>query len=290
MTERTQTGGLWRESLMLLPLALLVAAFLIVPLCTLVYSSVQSSHGLIVGKNGSGFSLENFSRFFASASGRNALSNSLLISFGVATLSTLLCLAPAWLLVRHEFRGKNWLRAACTLPMSFSGIIIGFLTVIMLGRIGVIPRLFEALTGKDWLVGLSYQVTGVIIAYLYFEIPRATLTLESAIRKLDPKLEIAAASLGASAWQRLRLVTFPLILPALLSAFAVTFSVSLGSFGVVLVLSKNFTLTPLQIFEEVYALSNYEAAAAMSVVLILLGLSVNFAVRKLSAYLFAQRA
>lgn len=290
MTERTQTGGLWREGLMLLPLALLVAAFLLVPLATLIYSSVQSSHGLIVGNNGTGFSLENFTRFFASASGRNALANSLLVSFGVATLSTLLCLAPAWLLVRHDFRGKNWLRAACTLPMSFSGIIIGFLTVIMLGRIGVVPRLFEALTGKDWLVGLSYQVTGVIIAYLYFEIPRATLTLESAIRKLDPKLEIAAASLGASAWQRLRFVTFPLILPALLSAFAVTFSVSLGSFGVVLVLSKNFTLTPLQIFEEVYALSNYEAAAAMSVVLILLGLSVNFAVRKLSAYLFAQRA
>lgn len=290
MSERTHGESQWRESMMLLPLALLVVAFLIVPLCTLFYSSVQSSHGLLVGNQGSGFTFDNYARYFASASGRNALTNSLLISLGVATLSTLLCLAPAWLLVRHEFPGKNWLRAACTLPMSFSGIIIGFLTVIMLGRIGVIPRLFEAVTGKDWLFGLSYQVTGVIIAYLYFEIPRATLTLESAIRKLDPKLEIAAASLGASAWQRLRLVTFPLILPALLSTFAVTFSVSLGSFGVVLVLSKRFTLTPLQIFEEVFALSNYEAAAAMSVVLIVVGLSINFTVRKLSARLFAQRA
>ena len=69
-----------------------------------------------------------------------------------------------------------------------------------------------------------------------------------------------------------------------------TFSVSLGSFGVVLVLSKRFSLTPLQIFEEVFAFSNYESAAAMSVVLIAVGLTVHFAVRKLSAFLFAQRA
>ena len=159
----------------------------------------------------------------------------------MAAASTLLCLAPAWLLGRHDFRGKKWLRAVFTLPMAFSGIIIGFLTVIMLGRIGVLPRLLDALTGADWLYGASYGFGGILVAYLYFEIPRATLTLESAVQKLDPRWESAAATLGASPWQRFRLVTLPLVLPALLSTFAVTFSVSLGSFGVVLILSRRFS-------------------------------------------------
>ena len=288
MKSGTLEDNRLREWLLLLPLATIVTAFLLVPLGALLYSSVQG-RGLLDDGRTAGATLENYARFLGSHSSRQALGNSLLVSFGVAAISTLICLAPAWLLVRHDFRGKNVLRAICTLPMSFSGIIIGFLTVIMLGRIGVIPQLFETLTGRDWLSGLSYSVAGIIIAYLYFEIPRATLTLESAIRKIDPRLELAAASLGAGAWQRLRLVILPLILPALLSTFAVTFSVSLGSFGVVLVLSKRFSLTPLQIFEQVFAFSNYEVAAAMSVVLIAVGLTVHFAVRKLSAYLFAQR-
>lgn len=289
MKRRALENNRLREGLLLLPLAAIVAALLLVPLGALLYSSVQGSNGLLADGRAAGATLENYVRFFGSHSSRQALGNSLLVSFGVAAISTLVCLAPAWLLVRHDFRGKNVLRAICTLPMSFSGIIIGFLTVIMLGRIGMIPRAFETLTGRDWLSGLSYSIGGIIIAYLYFEIPRATLTLESAIRKIDPRLELAAASLGAGAWQRLRLVILPLILPALLSTFAVTFSVSLGSFGVVLVLSKRFSLTPLQIFEQVFAFSNYEVAAAMSVVLIAVGLTVHFAVRKLSAYLFAQR-
>lgn len=275
---------------MLLPLLFVVSAFLLVPLGALLWSSFQSSQGLVVGQKGGGWTWDNYARFFASESARRALLNSLWISFGVAAASTLLCLAPAWLLGRREFRGKRWLRAAFTLPMAFSGIIIGFLTVIMLGRLGVIPRALEALTGVDWLYGAAYGFGGILTAYLYFEIPRATLTLEAAVRKLDPRWELAAATLGASPWQSFRLVTLPLVLPALLSTFAVTFSVSLGSFGVVLILSKRFSLTPTQIFEEVYALSNYEAAAAMSVVLILIGLATNLFLRLAANRLIAHRA
>ncbi len=279
-----------REGLLLLPLLFVVVALLLVPLLTLLHSSFQGSQGLVVGQKGGGWTLANYTQFFLSAASRRALGNSLWISLGVSAFSTLLCLAPAWLLVRYEFRGKRWLRAFFTLPMAFSGIIIGFLTVIMLGRIGVVPRAIEALTGSDWFYGTAYGFGGILIAYLYFEIPRATMTLESAIQKLDPRWELAAASLGASPWQRFRFVTFPLVLPALLSTFAVTFSVSLGSFGVVLVISKRFSLTPIQIFEEVYALSNYEAAATMSVVLIVLGLIVNFLIRTLAARVLAHRA
>ena len=59
--------------------------------------------------------------------------------------------------------------------------------------------------------GVAYQISGLFLAYLYFEIPRATLTLESALRKFDVRLEAAAKSLGANRWQRLVCVILPTI-------------------------------------------------------------------------------
>ena len=155
---------------------------------------------------------------------------SVCLSLAVAVFSTVACLAPAWLFVRKEFAGKRWLRGAFALPMSFSGVIVGFLMIIMLGRSGFIPELAQRLTGVPLFSGVAYQISGLFLAYLYFEIPRATLTLESALRKFDVRLEAAAKSLGANRWQRLVCVILPTIWPALISTFAVTFTVSLGSF------------------------------------------------------------
>jgi len=90
--------------------------------------------------------------------------------------------------------------------MTFAGMIVGFLMVILLGRTGFIPQMFERMTGTPFLSGIGYQFPGLILAYLYFEIPRETLTLESALSKLDSRLEQAARSLGANRWQVFRLV------------------------------------------------------------------------------------
>ena len=96
----------------------------------------------------------------------------------------------AGLVVRAQgVRWKHWLRGAFALPMSFSGVIVGFLMIIMLGRSGFIPELMQRLTGVPLFSGAAYQISGLFLAYLYFEIPRATLTLESALRKFDVRLE-----------------------------------------------------------------------------------------------------
>jgi putative spermidine/putrescine transport system permease protein len=163
--------------------------------------------------------------------------------------------------------------------MSFSGIIVGFLAVIMLGRIGAVPQLLERVTGTDYTAGWAYRLGGLVLAYLYFEIPRATLTLEAALRKFDPHLSMAAQSLGAGLWQRLRLLVLPLIWRPLVSSFAVTFTVSLGSFGVALILSKRFSVLPLEIFEQITGFGNQGLMAAMSIALVLLAFVINYSVR-----------
>jgi putative spermidine/putrescine transport system permease protein len=203
------------------------------------------------------------------------------MSLSVGASATLLCLAPAWLLVRRTFPGKRLVRALLTLPMSFSGIVIGFLAIVMVGRIGVVPQLSQRLFGHAWLSGLSYSVWGLVIAYLYFEIPRATLTLEAALRKFDFQLEAAARTLGAGPWYRLGHVVLPLMAPALLSTFAVTFSVSLGSFGVALIASKRYSVLPLEIFRLYTGLLDAELAAAMAMVLIAVAIAVHVVTRRL---------
>ncbi len=259
----------FRSVVLALPLILLIIALLLYPMGLLFRQSLHNTYG---------FTLGNYVTLFREGTPRTALLHSLLLSGLVAFISTFVCLAPAWLFANQQFPAQRLVRACFALPMSFSGIIVGFLAVIMLGRIGVVPQLFEKLTGTDFLSGSAYHLDGLVIAYLYFEIPRATLTLESALRKFDPQLSVAARSLGASAWQRFHLLVLPLIWRPLVSTFAVTFTVSLGSFGVALITAKRFSILPLEIYQQITGYGNPALMAAMAISLALLAFLINYSV------------
>lgn len=262
------------------PLLLLVVLLLAVPLLLLLLDSVRDGQSILESRElTSAWTLANYREVFADATYRQALVHSILMSLGVATLSTIICVPSAWLFVRHEFRGKRLMRALFTLPMSFSGIVVGFLMILMIGRIGFVPQMTERLFGTPLLSGLSYNFAGLALAYLYFEIPRALLTLESALSKFDFRMEAAARTLGASWRQRFFWIVLPIMRPALLSTFAVTFSVSLGSFGVALIVSKRFSVLGLEIFQVFTGLLDAPLAAAMSIVLALIALTTHMATR-----------
>lgn len=232
-------------------------------------------------------SLRNYLAVFTDPYLRGTMVLSIGLSAAVSVLSILLCIGPAWLLVRKDFPGKRMFRAILTLPMAFSGVIIGFLAVIMIGRIGFIPQASQWLIGVPLGEALAYSLTGLGIAYIWFQIPRATLTLESAIRKFDWDLESAARSLGASRTQTFRYVLLPLLTPAIISTVAVTFAVSMGSFGVALLLLKRASVMPLEIYNQVYANLAFEMAAALSVVLGIVTVGVNYALRRWSQRVYA---
>ena len=261
------------------PLLVLLLALLVWPLAHLLRQSL-----LLTGAPAAGLTLHNYFEIATVPRYRHALTWSLELSLAVAAGSTLICLAPAWLFTRYQFPGKRLMRGILILPMTFAGMIVGFLMIILLGRTGFIPQLLERLTGKPFLSGVGYQFPGLILAYLYFEIPRATLTLESALRKLDSRLEQAGRSLGANRWQVFYLVVLPVIRPALISTFAVTFSVSLGSFGVLLVLSiRRFTLLPLEIFTQYIAPPTDQGlAAAMSFTLLAVAFATGYGLRQVA--------
>ena len=256
-----------RAALLTLPLVAVVFGLLVYPLALLGWLSLHDAKNALT--------LGNYAEIFNDRVYFAALAHSLCLSAAVAAIAVLLCLAPAWLFARHDFAWKRLMRAAFTLPMSLSGIMVGFFAVLMLGRIGFVPQLFERFTGHALFSGAAYQHSGLVIAYLYFEIPRGVLTLEASLRKFNPRLDDAARSLGANRLQRLFWIVLPLIRPALISTFAVTFSVSLGSFGVALILSRRFAIMPLELFHQFTSFLDTRLASAMALVLVAIALTVN---------------
>jgi putative spermidine/putrescine transport system permease protein len=274
----------------ILPMVAFFMAVMVYPFVDMMYQGLFPSQEMVQVSGASEvaarqlewrhMTLKNYAAIFADPFYRSSLVLSLVLSVVVSALSIALCIGPAWLLVRKDFWGKRVFRAILTIPMAFSGIIIGFLAVIMLGRIGFIPQVTRWLFGVPLGEALAYSLTGLGLAYIWFQIPRATLTLESAIRKFDWDLDSAARSLGASNWQALRYVLLPLLTPAIVSTVAVTFAVSMGSFGVALLLLKKASVFPLEIYNQIYANLAFEMAAAMSVVLGLITVGVNYGLRK----------
>lgn len=274
------------------PLVVFFMAILVYPFANMIYQGALPSQGMLEAGSAMytadgvfestwrDMTLANYLEVFTDDYYSSTLVLSLVISVIVSILSIVLCIGPAWLLVRKEFFGKRFLRAILTVPMAFSGIIIGFLAVIMIGRIGVIPLVSYWLIGIPIAEALAYSLMGLCLAYIWFQIPRATLTLESSIRKFDWDLESAARSLGASPWQTFRYVLLPLLTPAIVSTMAVTFAVSMGSFGVALLLLKKSSVLPLEIYTQMYATLAFELAAAMSVVLAVITVGVNYALRR----------
>lgn len=209
-------------------------------------------------------------RLFADHYDRRALFDSIALSLVIASLSVVVCLPAALALARGRFVGRALLRGLFAVPLSLSGVVVGFLAVAMLGNAGALPSLLHA----RWLAGSAFGLGGLFVSYLYFEIPRATLTMEASLAAVDDGLLEAARSLGARPWQVARFVFWPLCAPAMRAAFGVTFAASLGSFGVALILAARIPLLPVELYRSLTGTLDDSLAAAMALVLALVAVAV----------------
>lgn len=252
---KESTVGIEPSRALLVPAVLLIAAGFLVPLGVLVRTASGGSAAVL------GDALASVWR---EPQTRRALGNGIGLSAAVSIVSIFICLPAAWLLAGRPFRGRAAVRLLLSLPLAFSGVIVGFLAVVMFGRVGFVPAVFGAIFGRPLGAGLAYALPGLFLAYLFFEIPRATLSLEAAFARLDAGQADAARTLGAGPIQRFRRVTLPALAPALLATFATTFSVSLGSYGAALILSRRFSVLPVEAYQEITAFGNDASASAMA--------------------------
>jgi putative spermidine/putrescine transport system permease protein len=152
-----------------------------------------------------------------------------------------------------------------TFPLAFPGVVVGFMVIMLAGRQGLIGDLTRWVTGEKLV--FAYSMAGLLTGYLYFSIPRVILTVMAAAEKLDRRLEEAARSLGASAWQVIRDVIVPGLRPAFLSAGAICFATAMGAFGTAFTLATEIEVLPMTIYTEFTLRANIVVAAALSIIL-----------------------
>lgn len=241
----------WRIVL-LAPALIVFLAFWLLPMIRLAHISLEGRGALYV-------SVLSSSRYLES------LLSTILLSLAVTLTTLAISLVAGLALVRHPFRGRRVVIALLTLPMAFPGVVVGFMVIMLAGRQGLIGELTQWLTGQKTV--FAYSMSGLFVGYLYFSIPRVILTLMAAAEKLDPSLEEAARSLGASPWRIQRDVVLPALIPAMLASGAMCFATSMGAFGTAFTLATDIDVLPMTIYTEFTLNANMATAAALSIVL-----------------------
>ena len=194
-----------------------------------------------------------------------SLVSTVALSAAVAVVTVVLSLIAGIFLTRNRFPMRSVLISMMTLPLAFPGVVVGFMVILLAGRQGLIGEITTRLFGEKLV--FAYGMAGLFVGYLYFSIPRVILTIMASVEKLDPALEEAARSLGASTWQVLRDVILPALGPAIVSSGAICFATSMGAFGTAFTLATQINVLPLTIYNEFTNYANFAMAASLSIVL-----------------------
>ncbi|MCY4370317.1 MAG: ABC transporter permease [bacterium] len=202
---------------------------------------------------------------------------SLLSSVSASAFSLLLGVPLAWILARFRFPGRAVVRGLVLLPLVLPPVVGGAALLFALGRRGVAGAPLERATG----LALPFSTWGVIVAVTFVAMPLMVITVEGALRNLDPRFERAAETLGAGRWTVLRRVTLPMIGPSLVAGTALTWARALGEFGATLTFAGNLqgrTQTlPLAVFVALE--SDRDTAIALSLLMVIVSLAVLIALR-----------
>jgi putative spermidine/putrescine transport system permease protein len=258
-----------RALLLAVPALAVFAAFWLLPMARLVAVGASGPEGakayLAVVTNANYF---------------RSLVSTVSLSLGVTVATLAISLVAGVFLQRNRFPGRKVLVSLMTLPLAFPGVVVGFMVILLAGRQGLIGEVSSRVF--DDKIVFAYGMAGLFMGYLYFSIPRVILTVMASTERLDPALEEAARSLGASTWQVTRDVILPALMPAIISSGAICFATAMGAFGTAFTLATQINVLPLTIYNEFTNYANLSMAASLSIVLGLITWAALAAARSLA--------
>jgi sulfate/thiosulfate transport system permease protein len=208
------------------------------------------------------------------------------LSFGAsllaAAINAVFGLMLAWSLVRYSFPGKRIIDALVDLPFALPTAVAGIsLTAIYAGN-GWLGQYLEPLGIK-----IAFAPAGILVALVFIGLPFVVRTVQPILEDLEVELEEAAASLGANRWDTFSRVVFPLLLPALLTGFALAFARAVGEYGSVIFIAGNLPMiseiTPLIIITKLEQY-DYVGATAIASVMLLASFVLLFIINALQAW------
>jgi sulfate transport system permease protein len=192
------------------------------------------------------------------------------LSFGgalvAAVFNAVIGLLVAWVMTRYRFPGRRLLDAFIDLPFALPTAVAGIALTAIYAPDGWLGQ---------WLVPLGIQIAytplGVMLAMIFVGFPFVVRTLQPVLEAMDRDVEEAAASLGATRLQTFMRVILPMLMPALLTGFALALARAVGEYGSVIFIAGNIPMrseiAPLLIVEKLEQV-DYAGAAALGVVML----------------------
>ncbi|QAU37425.1 sulfate ABC transporter permease subunit CysT [Bradyrhizobium guangdongense] len=224
-------------------------------------------------------------QFWAILSSRRTL-NALRVSFGLAFAAACVNLVMGsiivWALVRYRFPGRRIFDAIVDVPFALPTAVAGVALTALFAEKGWLGAPLAAFGVK-----VAFTPLGIFVAMIFIGIPFVVRTVQPVLQDLDPEIEEAAGSLGASRWQTITRVILPSLAPALLTGLALAFARAVGEYGSVIFIAGNLPnvseIAPLLI---VIRLSEfrYADATAIAVVMLVVSFVIIFAVNRLQRW------
>jgi putative spermidine/putrescine transport system permease protein len=271
----------WPRRLMpaalLAPSLLFLAVFFALPALGLISYSflTQAADGTV----GLPMTLEHYRHFFATPLYSRVLLTTLKISLIATGTAIVLGYPVALVMVRSSPTSRQAITIIVIAPLVVSVVVrtYGWQLILGNGPTGILNWLLLNSGVIKSPVALLYSETAVVIGSLHVFFPMMVLPLASALGKIDPRLEDAARTLGATAWRTFRRVTLPLSLPGLTVGCALVFSLTAGSFVTPAILGgTSGQMLGVLVEQQFLIVYNWPLGATVATVLVAIVLGANF--------------
>ncbi|WP_247525335.1 sulfate ABC transporter permease subunit CysT [Bradyrhizobium sp. 199] len=225
---------------------------------------------------------EQFWNILTSRRTLNALRVSFGLAFAAACVNLVMGSIIVWALVRYRFPGRRLFDAIVDVPFALPTAVAGVALTALFAEKGWLGAPLAAAGIK-----VAFTPVGIFVAMIFIGIPFVVRTVQPVLQDLDPEIEEAAGSLGASRWQTIIRVILPSLAPALLTGLALAFARAVGEYGSVIFIAGNLPnvseIAPLLI---VIRLSEfrYADATAIAVVMLVVSFVIIFAVNRLQRW------
>lgn len=225
----------------LLPFAVLIIAFEIVPLIEMIMDS-------FLNDDGTGYSLQQYITAFSNAYYTKGMINSLLISLYSSLIGISIALVTSYSITRMPKKIQSTILTFSNMISNFSGIPLAFAYIILLGTSGVFTLLFKEF-GWDIFSSFDlYSLSGLVTVYVYFQVPLAILLLYPTYSGIQKSWRESASLLGASSLQFWRYIGLPVIFPSVVGTFSILFANSMGAYATAYALmGGNYNILPIRI-------------------------------------------
>lgn len=250
-----------REPIILVALqlsALGIVVFVIWPLAEVLLESFRVEFG------SDEFSLIQFERMLAQPMVFRAFRNTMVIGVISASLSTVLGSLVAYTLSLAKVRWQKALRILTIVPLVSPPFAVSFAFIMLFGRRGIIT--YDLLRITEYNI---YGPQGIVLVQLISNVPLVILILSAVFASMSRDLEDAASDLGGRPFHVLRTVTFPLVTPAILTAFLLSFISSISDFGNPMLIGGGYQVLATQAYIQMIELFDLQLGAALSLILLI---------------------